>query len=76
MACFILRRMTTLTGRSATLDTKAAAEYLGIAYATLVLWRREGHGPPYLRLGRLIRYPESDMDAWLDSMRKEPGDEG
>lgn len=31
-----------------------------------------GGGPPFIRIGRLVRYRRSDIRAWIDSHR-EPG---
>ena len=67
------RNMTTATVAPATMDTRDAARYLGVAYQTLHLWRVKGRGPAYLRLGRLVRYRHTDLDAWLESRREEPG---
>lgn len=39
------------------------AQLWGCARGTLRRMRREGRGPPWIRLGRLVRYPE----AWLQS---------
>jgi len=55
------------------MDTRDAARYLGVAYQTLNLWRVEDRGPAYLRLGRLVRYRQADLDAWLEARRVEPG---
>lgn len=44
----------------------SAGETLGIKTPTLRKWRREGIGPPWIRLGgRLIGYLESDLKKWL-----------
>lgn len=43
---------------------------LGVKISTLRKWRREGGGPPWVRLGkRLIGYLESDIQAWLAGQR-------
>ncbi len=48
-----------------------AAEYLGIASQTLAVWRcRRRYGLPYHRVGRLIRYSRTDLDAWLEERRQ------
>jgi excisionase family DNA binding protein len=50
------------------LDTVAAAEYLGVAPRSLEVWRCvKRHSIPYIRVGRLIKYRQSDLDAWLES---------
>ncbi|CAN5350111.1 hypothetical protein BH10PSE12_BH10PSE12_18940 [soil metagenome] len=50
-----------------TLDTEAAAARIGFAPHTLENKRVYGGGPPYLKVGRLVRYRVSDIDAWLAS---------
>jgi excisionase family DNA binding protein len=42
-----------------------AADYLGLSVATLRAWRLARKGPPYVQLGRAIRYRRSDLDAYL-----------
>lgn len=51
----------------ATLDTREAGHYIGIAPATLVTWRSRGEGPPFLKLGGRVAYRRSDLDAWLSA---------
>jgi excisionase family DNA binding protein len=48
------------------LTAREAAEKLGFKPATIVRWTREGKLPGY-RCGRLLRYRERDLDAWLES---------
>lgn len=55
------------------LTERQAAEFLQLSPATLSTWRsrrgrvaRDGkQGPPFLRLGRSIRYRRADLDAWI-----------
>lgn len=39
------------------------------SYRLTVAWlrraRRERRGPPYLKIGRMVRYRRSDVEAWL-----------
>lgn len=49
------------------MDPKTAATYLRLAAQTLARWRVEGGGPPYLKLGGLVRYREEDLERWLDA---------
>ena len=54
------------------LDTAAAAEYLGIAKATLETWRcRHEYHVPYFRVGRSVVYSVADLDAFLKAGRVE-----
>ena len=53
----------------APLDTVAAANFTGLAVATLAKLRCTGGGPAYLKLGRKVVYRGGDLVAWL-SMRR------
>ena len=47
-------------------DTIQAAEYLGnLKPNTLEIWRNQGRGIPYIKIGRLVRYRLEDLDAYL-----------
>lgn len=42
--------------------------WLGVPRRTLDGWRSgRGEGPPYVKLGKAIRYPEHRLLAWLDA---------
>lgn len=41
------------------------AELLGVPVATLANWRCAGKGPPFLKIGRHVRYRPGDVDAWI-----------
>jgi predicted DNA-binding transcriptional regulator AlpA len=43
------------------------ARRASVSIAVLRKWRREGRGPRFLKLGRLVRYLVGDVDAWLHS---------
>ena len=45
------------------------AELLKVSGGTLRRWRREGIGPPWLRLGRGVRYLRREVDRWAESQR-------
>ncbi len=47
------------------LDTNQAALRLGLARATLAKYRVVGGGPPFVKLGAKVLYPEPDLAAWL-----------
>ena len=47
------------------LTTKELAKYLGIGESTLLQYRFDGTGPSYIKLGHLVRYRISDVEAWL-----------
>ncbi len=45
---------------------KEAAEYLDVGVDTLSVWRCTGrYGIPFIKVGRLVRYRKSDLDAFL-----------
>ena len=41
------------------------ARRINASSAVLRKWRREGKGPEFVRIGRLIRYPIRGVNAWL-----------
>ena len=41
--------------------------------AKLAQWRHKGVGPAFYRLGRKIVYRGTDLNAWADARRVEPG---
>lgn len=47
------------------MNNREAADYLGLKAATLNKWRCHGDGPPFIKVGRLIRYRKIDLDAFL-----------
>ena len=47
------------------IDTTRAAARIGLSRSTLEKLRVYGGGPPYLKLGRLVRYRAHDLDTWL-----------
>lgn len=50
------------------LDNDPAANYIGIKGGTLEVWRStKRHQIPYIKVGRLVKYRKSDLDAWLTS---------
>jgi predicted DNA-binding transcriptional regulator AlpA len=48
------------------LSQKQAARILGLSVRTLERHRVAGTGPRFARLGRLIRYRQSDLTDWVD----------
>ncbi|MXO93263.1 helix-turn-helix domain-containing protein [Erythrobacter arachoides] len=48
------------------LDTGRAAEWLGVSSSMLEKLRVYGGGPPYLKLGRNVRYRVGDLSRWIE----------
>ncbi len=49
------------------LSNNDTAELLGLKPNTLEIWRLQGKGPVFRKIGRLVRYVESDVLFWLDA---------
>lgn len=60
-----------MSNDTALMDTKQAAEYLGVAEITLKVARSQGRGPRYVRPERnprWIRYRKADLDDYRKDM--------
>lgn len=56
------------------LDEKQAAQVLDVEPGTLSVWRcTKRYKIPFIKVGRLVRYRRSDLDAWLESRTKNNG---
>lgn len=51
---------------------KEVAAYLGLTVKALQKRRNKGQPPPYLKLGRVVRYRKEDVDASL--VKIQPGE--
>ena len=51
-------------------DTRAAAQYTGLAVVTLEKYRVIGGGPAFLKIGRRVLYDTRDLDGWLGQHRR------
>jgi hypothetical protein len=55
-----------------------AAEYIGMSESFLRQSRMDGMrenrtpGPPFIKIGRAVRYLKEDLDVWLQRYRQEP----
>jgi len=47
-----------------------AATLLGVRITTLESWRLRGTGPCYRKIGRLVRYVEDEVLAWIDTQMR------
>ena len=44
-----------------------ASSVVGLAPSTLAKMRAKGCGPPFVKIGRAVRYPRRLLIEWLDS---------
>lgn len=55
------------------LNVEEAAAYLAIKPGTLRIWKcTNRYQIPYVRVGRLIKYHQADLDNFLSKRRVEP----
>ena len=47
------------------IDEKQLCADLGISSVTATKWRAKAAGPPFIKVGRLVRYRRADVEAWL-----------
>lgn len=47
-------------------NTPEAAEFIGNQPCTLEAWRVRGTGPKFLKIGRLVKYAEADLIAFIN----------
>ena len=44
---------------------ESLATYLGVSTSTIYSWNSNGYGPPFVKLGNLVRYTYEDVELWL-----------
>jgi Helix-turn-helix domain len=54
-------------------DEKFAAKFFGCSVAMLRRMRREGRGPRFVRVGRLVRYPLEWLTAYAEAHATDGG---
>lgn len=47
------------------------ARWLKVSRQVLYKWNHEGTGPAYSKVGSMVRYRRSDVEAWLKARRVE-----
>ncbi len=59
--------MASMVGSDPLMTTEQAAAYLAIPTRTLTSWRSRNRysGPPFVRMGGVVRYRPSDLDVWV-----------
>lgn len=54
-----------------TLLTEAqAAQYLTLSVKTLQAWRSRGHGLPYHKIGRSVRYEKQTLQLFIEGQQR------
>ena len=56
-----------ITMASPLIDERQLCVDLGISSVTATKWRANAEGPPFIKVGRLVRYRRADVEAWLAS---------
>lgn len=49
------------------LTRQQAARFLGFAVVTMDIWRAQGKGPRWIKIGRAVRFARADLEAWLEA---------
>ena len=52
------------------LNEATVAKRLGVETKTLQAWRCRGNGPPFVRVGRLVRYEPDSLQQWIEARRR------
>lgn len=47
------------------MSEKELARFLGISLSSVKRLRASGEGPPFVRIGRVVRYDPEQVRAWL-----------
>ena len=55
------------------LTRKQAAAYLQVSLPTLARWASHKEGPPYFLIGGKARYRVAELDAWIETRRRNDG---
>ena len=50
---------------------QVADQLPGVSTGTLAMWRHEGKGPRYRKLGRIVLYAADEIDEWVDAGTRE-----
>jgi hypothetical protein len=55
------------------IDDRECAEIGRFQVQTLRNWRHKSIGPPYIKIGRSVRYDRAEFIAWLEQFKITPG---
>lgn len=58
-----------MNNNSSLLNTVDAARFLGLHPDTLRLWRKQGRGPSFVKLGNRYRYSPEAIEIFLKESR-------
>ena len=58
--------MTPIPQQDILLTEVAAADILCVSIRTLQAWRVRGDGPPFVKVGRAVRYRRNDLETWVE----------
>ena len=53
------------------LTPRETAAYLGSSVSALSQYRALGIGPAYFKIGKMVRYPLSEVNKWLEQKRSD-----
>lgn len=59
-------------GQAEYTDNAGAAAFLGLQPATLEIWRTRREGPPFIKVGKVVRYSMADLREYLEARRQKP----
>lgn len=48
------------------LTSREAADYTRLSETQIERLRQRGDGPPYIKIGRAVRYRDGDIAIWLE----------
>lgn len=68
----VANRIGTTEQESDLLDVNEVSKLYRVASQTLANWRCRGGGPPFTKLGRSVYYSKRDVDAWVESNKRNP----
>lgn len=71
-----MQRQQSVNEPARALSEREAGQYIGMSRSFLAQSRMDGHrgsrtsAPPFIKIGRSVRYLREDLDLWLDSFNK------
>ncbi len=64
------QRKTSIADAESLWSPQQLADYLGVSVRTVYKWRARGDVPDPIRIGKLVRFRLSDIEAWLASKKR------